>query len=137
MPTQAAPTRTPRAIVCRTGPFHVASRVRHEDHYSRVHSRSYEELRSWTFVRSRCADMPCRSAQSLTVETSRVSRVTVMVMMNKCGWREPGKNDELLPHALAPPKKASPVEGRLVRRSTVLLIDRVMLYVICFRKAAC
>lgn len=48
-------------------------------------------------------------------------------MMNKCGWREAGKNDEL-PHAL---KKVSPVEGRLTRRSTVLL----MLYVICLGKA--
>lgn len=55
-----------------------------------------------------------------------------MVTMNKCGWREAGKNDEL-PHALALPKKASPVEGRLVRRSTVLL----MLYVIWFGKPAC
>jgi hypothetical protein len=43
-----------------------------------------------------------------------------MDTMYKCGWREPGKNDELTPRFSLSPKSRAPVEARLGRGSTVL-----------------
>lgn len=141
MPTQAAPMRTPRAILlCRMGPFHVASRVRQT-----VYQAVEQATKKSDLLRRSCsgcvADMPCRSAQSLPWKLREFGKPRSWIRMNEQMWlaREPGKAMSY-PTLLALPKK-------VVRRwravwseaQLFLLVDRLMLLdVICFfGKPAC